>query len=122
MALASAHPDYHICLHASEEDQRLPHSDAQVGLAWARTHWCRGRCTGPFCDAHLLTIEDTYHQVLSCNQSLDTLHITNTTGCPAAPCHCQGPHLHPDLLILVYSLLNKYVNQEANPGGAGACL
>lgn len=108
MSLASAHPAYHLYLHAQEEDQRLPHGDA-------RFHWYRGGCTGNSCDVYLPTVEDAYYHVLGWNHSMGTLPITDNI---AGHCYPGLQHLtiaRSCAFNLVYSVSKKQTLEEPKP-------
>ncbi|XP_045148033.1 GTP-binding protein Di-Ras3 isoform X1 [Echinops telfairi] len=79
-----------------------------VGKSALVQRWVRGT----FRDNYLPTIEDTYRQVMSCNNSVGALHITDTTGSHRYPGLKRLAIAKGHAFILVYSVTKKQTLEE----------
>ncbi|XP_004483751.1 GTP-binding protein Di-Ras3 [Dasypus novemcinctus] len=84
---------------------------AGVGKSALVQRWVRGT----FRDAYLPTIEDTYRQVMSCDNSVGALHITDTTGSHRYPSLKRLAIAKGHAFILVYSVTKKQTLEELKP-------
>ncbi|XP_076975619.1 GTP-binding protein Di-Ras3 [Tamandua tetradactyla] len=84
---------------------------AGVGKSALVQRWVRGT----FRDVYLPTIEDTYRQVMSCDNSVGALHITDTTGSPRYPGLKRLAIAKGHAFILVYSVTKKQTLEELKP-------
>ncbi|GLD47893.1 GTP-binding protein Di-Ras1 [Lates japonicus] len=62
---------------------------------------------GTFRDTYIPTVEDTYRQVISCDKSVCTLQITDTTGSHQFPAMQRLSISKGHAFILVYSITNS---------------
>ncbi|KAM9244859.1 GTP-binding protein Di-Ras3 [Dugong dugon] len=81
---------------------------AGVGKSALVQRWVRGT----FRDTYLPTIEDTYRQVMSCNNNVGALHITDTTGGHRYPGLKRLAIAKGHAFILVYSVTKKETLEE----------
>uniref|UniRef100_G3UFL3 DIRAS family GTPase 3 n=2 Tax=Loxodonta africana TaxID=9785 RepID=G3UFL3_LOXAF len=79
-----------------------------VGKSALVQRWVRGT----FRDTYLPTIEDTYRQVVSCNNKVGALHITDTTGGQRYPGLKRLAIAKGHAFILVYSVTKKETLEE----------
>ncbi|CAD7685841.1 unnamed protein product [Nyctereutes procyonoides] len=70
---------------------------------------------GTFRDTYIPTIEDTYRQVISCDKSVCTLQITDTTGSHQFPAMQRLSISKGHAFILVYSITSKQSLEELGP-------
>ncbi|KAJ1360259.1 Debranching enzyme-associated RiboNuclease [Parelaphostrongylus tenuis] len=71
---------------------------------------------GTFSDNYVPTIEDTYRQVISCNQkNVCTLQITDTTGSHQFPAMQRLSISKGHAFILIYSVTSKQSLEELAP-------
>ncbi|VDK20411.1 unnamed protein product [Anisakis simplex] len=71
---------------------------------------------GTFNENYIPTIEDTYRQVISCNQkNVCTLEITDTTGSHQFPAMQRLSISKGNAFILVYSITSKQSLEELGP-------
>ncbi|XP_077000001.1 GTP-binding protein Di-Ras3-like [Tamandua tetradactyla] len=84
---------------------------AGVGKSALVQKWVRGT----FRDVYLPTIEDTYRQVMSCDNSVGALHITDTTGSPRYPGLKRLAIAKGHAFIQVYSVTKKQTLGELKP-------
>jgi len=71
---------------------------------------------GTFNDSYVPTIEDTYRQVISCNQkSVCTLQITDTTGSHQFPAMQRLSIIKGNAFVLIYSVSSKQSLEELAP-------
>jgi small GTP-binding protein len=71
---------------------------------------------GTFSDNYIPTIEDTYQQVISCNQkNVCTLQITDTTGSHQFPAMQRLSISKGHAFVLVYSVTSKQSLAELGP-------
>lgn len=71
---------------------------------------------GTFNDSYVPTIEDTYRQVISCNQkNVCTLQITDTTGSHQFPAMQRLSVSKGNAFILVYSITSMQSLEELGP-------
>ncbi|CAJ0963161.1 unnamed protein product, partial [Mesorhabditis belari] len=71
---------------------------------------------GTFSDNYVPTIEDTYRQVISCNQkNVCTLQITDTTGSHQFPAMQRLSMSKGHAFILIYSVTSRQSLEELGP-------
>ena len=70
---------------------------------------------GTFRDTYIPTIEDTYRQVISCDKSVCTLQITDTTGSHQFPAMQRLSISKGHAFILVYSITSRQSLEELKP-------
>ncbi|CAH1263685.1 GTP-binding protein Di-Ras2-like [Branchiostoma lanceolatum] len=70
---------------------------------------------GTFSESYIPTVEDTYQQVISCNKSICTLQITDTTGSHQFPAMQRLSISKGHAFILVYSIASKQSLLELKP-------
>lgn len=70
---------------------------------------------GTFRDTYIPTIEDTYRQVISCDKSVCTLQITDTTGSHQFPAMQRLSISKGHAFILVFSITSKQSLEELKP-------
>ncbi|XP_056334347.1 GTP-binding protein Di-Ras1b [Danio aesculapii] len=70
---------------------------------------------GTFRDTYIPTVEDTYRQVISCDKSVCTLQITDTTGSHQFPAMQRLSISKGHAFILVYSITSKQSLEELKP-------
>ncbi|PAV88583.1 hypothetical protein WR25_14587 [Diploscapter pachys] len=71
---------------------------------------------GTFSDNYVPTIEDTYRQVISCNQkNVCTLQITDTTGSHQFPAMQRLSISKGHAFVLIYSITSKQSLEELGP-------
>ncbi|XP_072261101.1 GTP-binding protein Di-Ras1 [Pyxicephalus adspersus] len=70
---------------------------------------------GTFRDTYIPTIEDTYRQVISCDKSVCTLQITDTTGSHQFPAMQRLSISKGHAFILVFSVTSKQSIEELKP-------
>ncbi|XP_013102485.1 GTP-binding protein Di-Ras2 [Stomoxys calcitrans] len=70
---------------------------------------------GTFRESYIPTIEDTYRQVISCNKTICTLQITDTTGSHQFPAMQRLSITKGHAFILVYSVCSKQSLEELRP-------
>ncbi|XP_060092400.1 GTP-binding protein Di-Ras2 [Heteronotia binoei] len=70
---------------------------------------------GTFRDSYIPTIEDTYRQVISCDKSICTLQITDTTGSHQFPAMQRLSISKGHAFILVYSITSRQSLEELKP-------
>ncbi|KAG5276474.1 hypothetical protein AALO_G00132470 [Alosa alosa] len=70
---------------------------------------------GTFRDTYIPTVEDTYTQVISCDKSVCTLQITDTTGSHQFPAMQRLSISKGHAFILVYSITSKQSLEELKP-------
>ncbi|XP_048384332.1 GTP-binding protein Di-Ras2 [Stegostoma tigrinum] len=70
---------------------------------------------GTFRESYIPTIEDTYRQVISCDKSICTLQITDTTGSHQFPAMQRLSISKGHAFILVYSITSKQSLEELKP-------
>lgn len=70
---------------------------------------------GTFRESYIPTIEDTYRQVISCDKSICTLQITDTTGSHQFPAMQRLSITKGHAFILVYSITSKQSLEELKP-------
>ncbi|RLV63753.1 hypothetical protein DV515_00017949, partial [Chloebia gouldiae] len=70
---------------------------------------------GTFRDTYIPTIEDTYRQVISCDKSVCTLQITDTTGSHQFPAMQRLSISKGHAFILVFSVTSKQSLEELKP-------
>lgn len=70
---------------------------------------------GTFRESYIPTIEDTYRQVISCNQNICTLQITDTTGSHQFPAMQRLNISKGHAFILIYSIMSKQSFEELKP-------
>ncbi|XP_053152598.1 GTP-binding protein Di-Ras2 [Hemicordylus capensis] len=70
---------------------------------------------GTFRDSYIPTIEDTYRQVISCDKSICTLQITDTTGSHQFPAMQRLSISKGHAFILVYSVTSRQSLEELKP-------
>uniref|UniRef100_A0A4X1VS72 DIRAS family GTPase 1 n=20 Tax=Boreoeutheria TaxID=1437010 RepID=A0A4X1VS72_PIG len=70
---------------------------------------------GTFRDTYIPTIEDTYRQVISCDKSVCTLQITDTTGSHQFPAMQRLSISKGHAFILVFSVTSKQSLEELGP-------
>ncbi|TRY71379.1 hypothetical protein DNTS_033208 [Danionella cerebrum] len=67
---------------------------------------------GTFRESYIPTVEDTYRQVISCDKSICTLQITDTTGSHQFPAMQRLSITKGHAFILVYSISSKQSLEE----------
>ncbi|KAL0181915.1 hypothetical protein M9458_021290 [Cirrhinus mrigala] len=77
---------------------------------------------GTFRESYIPTIEDTYRQVISCDKSICTLQITDTTGSHQFPAMQRLSITKGHAFILVYSISSKQSLEELKPIFEQICL
>ncbi|KFO95476.1 GTP-binding protein Di-Ras2 [Calypte anna] len=70
---------------------------------------------GTFREVYIPTIEDTYRQVISCDKSICTLQITDTTGSHQFPAMQRLSISKGHAFILVYSITSRQSLEELKP-------
>lgn len=70
---------------------------------------------GTFRESYIPTVEDTYRQVISCDKSICTLQITDTTGSHQFPAMQRLSISKGHAFILVYSVTSKQSLEELKP-------
>ncbi|XP_023692285.1 GTP-binding protein Di-Ras2-like [Paramormyrops kingsleyae] len=70
---------------------------------------------GTFLESYIPTIEDTYRQVISCDKSICTLQITDTTGSHQFPAMQRLSISKGHAFILVYSITSRQSLEELKP-------
>ncbi|XP_072544655.1 GTP-binding protein Di-Ras1b [Salminus brasiliensis] len=70
---------------------------------------------GTFRDTYIPTVEDTYQQVISCDKSVCTLQITDTTGSHQFPAMQRLSISKGHAFILVYSITSRQSLEELKP-------
>ncbi|XP_067424962.1 GTP-binding protein Di-Ras2 [Emydura macquarii macquarii] len=70
---------------------------------------------GTFKESYIPTIEDTYRQVISCDKSICTLQITDTTGSHQFPAMQRLSISKGHAFILVYSVTSRQSLEELKP-------
>ncbi|XP_007896957.1 GTP-binding protein Di-Ras2 [Callorhinchus milii] len=70
---------------------------------------------GTFHETYIPTIEDTYRQVISCDKSVCTLQITDTTGSHQFPAMQRLSISKGHAFILVYSICSRQSLEELKP-------
>ncbi|XP_054253757.1 GTP-binding protein Di-Ras2 [Indicator indicator] len=70
---------------------------------------------GTFRESYIPTIEDTYRQVISCDKSICTLQITDTTGSHQFPAMQRLSISKGHAFILVYSITSRQSLEELRP-------
>uniref|UniRef100_A0A3B5M5X9 DIRAS family, GTP-binding RAS-like 1b n=1 Tax=Xiphophorus couchianus TaxID=32473 RepID=A0A3B5M5X9_9TELE len=77
---------------------------------------------GTFRDTYIPTVEDTYRQVISCDKSVCTLQITDTTGSHQFPAMQRLSISKGHAFILVYSITSKQSLEELKPIYQQVCI
>ncbi|XP_063147102.1 GTP-binding protein Di-Ras1 [Candoia aspera] len=70
---------------------------------------------GTFRDTYIPTIEDTYRQVISCDKSVCTLQITDTTGSHQFPAMQRLSISKGHAFVLVFSVTSRQSLEELRP-------
>ncbi|CAH2294383.1 GTP-binding Di-Ras2 [Pelobates cultripes] len=70
---------------------------------------------GTFRESYIPTIEDTYRQVISCDKSICTLQITDTTGSHQFPAMQRLSISKGHAFILVFSITSRQSLEELKP-------
>ncbi|NXF89361.1 DIRA2 protein, partial [Eubucco bourcierii] len=70
---------------------------------------------GTFRDTYIPTVEDTYRQVISCDKSVCTLQITDTTGSHQFPAMRRLSIAKGHAFILVYSVTSRQSMEDLQP-------
>ncbi|NXL02889.1 DIRA2 protein, partial [Mesembrinibis cayennensis] len=70
---------------------------------------------GTFRESYIPTMEDTYRQVISCDKSICTLQITDTTGSHQFPAMQRLSISKGHAFILVYSITSRQSLEELKP-------
>ncbi|NXG45111.1 DIRA2 protein, partial [Psilopogon haemacephalus] len=70
---------------------------------------------GTFRETYVPTVEDTYRQVISCDGSVCTLQITDTTGTHQFPAMQRLSIAKGHAFILVYSVTSRQSLQDLQP-------
>ncbi|XP_028856778.1 GTP-binding protein Di-Ras1a [Denticeps clupeoides] len=70
---------------------------------------------GTFRDTYIPTVEDTYRQVISCDKSVCTLQLTDTTGSHQFPAMQRLSISKGHAFILVYSITSRQSLEELKP-------
>ncbi|XP_036043860.1 GTP-binding protein Di-Ras2 [Onychomys torridus] len=70
---------------------------------------------GTFRESYIPTVEDTYRQVISCDKSVCTLQITDTTGSHQFPAMQRLSISKGHAFILVYSITSRQSLEELKP-------
>ena len=70
---------------------------------------------GTFRESYIPTVEDTYRQVISCDKSICTLQITDTTGSHQFPAMQRLSISKGHAFILVYSITSRQSLEELKP-------
>ncbi|KFW72057.1 GTP-binding protein Di-Ras2 [Pygoscelis adeliae] len=70
---------------------------------------------GTFRESYIPTVEDTYRQVISCDKSICTLQITDTTGSHQFPAMQRLSISKGHAFILVYSVTSRQSLEELKP-------
>ncbi|XP_072295189.1 GTP-binding protein Di-Ras1a [Eucyclogobius newberryi] len=70
---------------------------------------------GTFRDTYIPTVEDTYRQVISCDKSVCTLQITDTTGSHQFPAMQRLSISKGHAFVLVYSITSRQSLEEIKP-------
>ncbi|KAF0041581.1 hypothetical protein F2P81_005113 [Scophthalmus maximus] len=70
---------------------------------------------GTFRDTYIPTVEDTYRQVISCDKSVCTLQITDTTGSHQFPAMQRLSISKGHAFILVFSVTSRQSLEELKP-------
>ncbi|KAG1970980.1 GTP-binding protein Di-Ras2 [Pimephales promelas] len=77
---------------------------------------------GTFRESYIPTVEDTYREVISCDKSICTLQITDTTGSHQFPAMQRLSISKGHAFILVYSISSKQSLEELKPIFEQICL
>ncbi len=67
---------------------------------------------GTFRDSYIPTVEDTYRKVISSNNSICTLHITDTTGSHQFPAMQRLSISKGNAFVLVFSVISRQSLEE----------
>ncbi|NXY78696.1 DIRA2 protein, partial [Glareola pratincola] len=70
---------------------------------------------GTFRESYIPTVEDTYRQVISCDKSICTLQITDTTGSHQFPAMQRLSISKGHAFVLVYSITSRQSLEELKP-------
>ncbi|KAM6985383.1 GTP-binding protein Di-Ras2 [Aplochiton taeniatus] len=70
---------------------------------------------GTFRESYIPTVEDTYRQVISCDKSICTLQITDTTGSHQFPAMQRLSISKGHAFVLVYSVTSRQSLEELKP-------
>ncbi|CAN0135499.1 GTP-binding protein Di-Ras2-like [Lethenteron reissneri] len=70
---------------------------------------------GTFREAYVPTVEDTYRQVISCDKSVCTLQITDTTGSHQFPAMQRLAISRGHAFLLVYAVTSRQSLEELRP-------
>ncbi|CAM9664404.1 GTP-binding protein Di-Ras2-like [Lethenteron reissneri] len=70
---------------------------------------------GTFRESYIPTVEDTYRQVISCDKSICTLQITDTTGSHQFPAMQRLSISRGHAFVLVYSIASRQSLEELRP-------
>ncbi|XP_034978755.2 GTP-binding protein Di-Ras3 [Zootoca vivipara] len=70
---------------------------------------------GTFRETYIPTVEDTYRQVISCDKSICTLQITDTTGSHQFPAMQRLSISKGHAFMLVYSVTSRQSIEELQP-------
>ncbi|XP_034289129.1 GTP-binding protein Di-Ras3 [Pantherophis guttatus] len=70
---------------------------------------------GTFRETYIPTVEDTYRQVISCDKSICTLQITDTTGSHQFPAMQRLSISKGHAFMLVYSVTSRQSVEELQP-------
>lgn len=70
---------------------------------------------GTFRDTYIPTVEDTYRQVISCDKSVCTLQITDTTGSHQFPAMQRLSISKGHAFVLVFSITSRQSLEEIKP-------
>ncbi|KAJ7308150.1 hypothetical protein JRQ81_008664 [Phrynocephalus forsythii] len=70
---------------------------------------------GTFRDTYIPTVEDTYRQVISCDKSVCTLQITDTTGSHQFPAMQRLSISKGHAFVLVFSVTSRQSLEELRP-------
>ncbi|XP_058137094.1 GTP-binding protein Di-Ras1 [Dasypus novemcinctus] len=70
---------------------------------------------GTFRDTYIPTVEDTYRQVISCDKSVCTLQITDTTGSHQFPAMQRLSISKGHAFVLVFSVTSRQSLEELGP-------
>ncbi|NXN91902.1 DIRA2 protein, partial [Rhinopomastus cyanomelas] len=70
---------------------------------------------GTFRETYIPTIEDTYRQVIGCDRTICTLHITDTAGSHQFPAMRRLSIARGHAFILVYSVTSRQSMEDLQP-------
>lgn len=70
---------------------------------------------GTFRETYVPTVEDTYRQVISCDKSICTLQLTDTTGSHQFPAMQRLSISRGHAFILVYSVTSRQSMEDLQP-------